>query len=416
MNKRRVVVTGVGAVTSIGNRCSELWEGVLRGASGAGPITRFDHSDFTVHFASEVKDFDPLEFLSAKEVRHMDRFSLYGVAAAGEAINDSGIDLDRADKGRIGCIWASGIGGLEEIEKSHRVLLEKGPRRVNPFFIPKLMLNAAAGQIAIRFGVQGVNFAVASACASSGHAIGMALRTIQHGDSDIVITGGSEATITPLGVSGFAALKALSVRNDDPATASRPFTRDRDGFVIGEGGGGLILESYESARRRGARIYAELLGVGMTDDGNHISAPLPDGAQAVVAMRTAIDDAGLSPDKIDYVNAHGTSTPLNDVMETRALHTTFGDHARKLMVSSTKSQIGHLLGASGAVEAVVTVLAIQKGVVPATINYSEPDPECDLDYVPNEPRDAEVNYALCNSFGFGGHNVTTLFGRVDGSQ
>ncbi len=300
----------------------------------------------------------------------MDRFSIYGVAAADEAIKDSGIDLDQADKGRIGCIWASGIGGLEEIERTHRVLLEKGPRRVNPFFIPKLMLNAAAGQIAIRFGVQGVNFSVASACASSGHAIGLALRSIQHGDSDIVITGGSEASITPLGVSGFHALRALSVRNDDPATASRPFTRDRDGFVIGEGGGGLILESYESARSRDARIYAELLGVGMTDDGNHISAPLPDGAQAVVAMRSAIDDAGLSPEKIDYVNAHGTSTPLNDVMETRALHTAFGDHARKLMVSSTKSQIGHLLGASGAVESVVTVLAIQKGVLPATINYS----------------------------------------------
>ncbi len=416
MNKRRVVVTGVGAVTPIGNRCSDLWQGILQAVSGAGPITRFDHSDYAVHFAAEVKDFDPLDVLTAKEARHMDRFCLYGVAAADEAVEDSGIDLDRVDKGRVGCIWASGIGGLEEIETTHRVLLEKGPRRVSPFFIPKLMLNAAAGQIAIRFGIQGVNYGVASACASSGHAIGLALRTIQQGECDIVIAGGSEATITPLGVSGFHALRALSERNDDPATASRPFTRDRDGFVIGEGGGGLILESYESARRRGARIYAELLGVGMTDDGNHISAPLPDGAQAVVAMSAAINDAGLSLEKIDYVNAHGTSTPLNDVMETRALHTTFGDHARRLMVSSTKSQIGHLLGASGAVEAVVTVLAIHEQVAPATINYFEPDPECDLDYVPNEPREAEITYALCNSFGFGGHNVSTLFGRLDGSQ
>lgn len=410
------MVSGVGAVTPIGNGCAELWDGVLQGASGAGPITRFDHSDYAVHFAAEVKDFDPLAILSAKEARHMDRFTLYGLAAADEAVRDSRLDLEEVDRGRIGCIWASGIGGLEEIEKTHKVLLERGPGRVNPFFIPKLMLNAAAGQIAIRFGLQGVNYGVASACASSGHAIGLALRTIQRGESEIVVAGGSEATVTPLGISGFHALRALSERNDDPATASRPFTRDRDGFVIGEGGGALVVESYESARSRGARIYAELLGVGMTDDGNHISAPLPDGSQAVVAMQSAIRDADLSPEKIDYVNAHGTSTPLNDVMETRALHRTFGDHARRLMVSSTKSQIGHLLGASGAVEAVVTVLAIHRGVVPATINYREPDPECDLDYVPNEPREADIAYALCNSFGFGGHNVTTLFGRWDGAR
>ncbi len=411
------MVTGVGAVTPIGNRYPDLWEGIRNCASGAGPITRFDHSDFAVHFAAEVKDFDPRDFhLSAKEARHMDRFTLYGMAAAQEAVEDSGLDFERVDKGRVGCIWASGIGGLEEIEKTHSVLLEKGPRRVNPFFIPKLMLNAVAGQIAIRYGIHGVNYGVASACASSAHAIGLALRAIQNGDCDIVITGGSEATVTPLGVAGFAALRALSERNDDPATASRPFTRDRDGFVIGEGAGGLVLESYESARGHGARIYSELLGVGMTDDGNHISAPLPDGSQAVVAMQAAVNDAGLSLDKIDYVNAHGTSTPLNDVMETRALHAAFGDHAGKLMVSSTKSQIGHLLGASGAVEAVVTVLAIRHQVVPATINYSNPDPECDLDFVPNEPREAELTYAICNSFGFGGHNVTTLFGRLDGSQ
>ena len=415
MNNRRVVVTGVGAVTPIGNRSDDLWDGVLQCRSGAGPITRFDHSDFAVHFAAEVKGFEPLDYLSVKEARHMDRFTLYGLAAAQQAVDDSGLNFERLEKGRLGCIWASGIGGLEEIEKTHKVLLDKGPRRVNPFFIPKLMLNAAAGQIAIRFGAQGVNYAVASACASSGHAIGLALRAIQHSECDVVITGGSEATVTPLGIAGFHALRALSERNDDPATASRPFTRDRDGFVVGEGAGGMILESYETARKRGAKIYAELLGVGMTDDANHISAPLSDGAQAVVAMRSAVNDAGLSLDKVDYVNAHGTSTPLNDVMETRALHTAFGSHASKLMVSSTKSQIGHLLGASGAVEAVVTVLAIRHQIVPATINHSEPDPECDLDYVPNEPREAEITYAICNSFGFGGHNVTTVFGRLDGS-
>ncbi len=412
---RRVVVTGIGAVCPIGNNVRELWTGIESSKSGAGEITRFDHSEFPVHIAAEVKDFDPETVVSAKQARHLDRFSLYAVAAAQEAMDDSGLDLERTDKSRVGCIWASGIGGLEEIETTHKVLLKRGPKRVNPYFIPKLMLNAAAGQIAIRFGLQGTNFAVASACASSGHAIGLALRAVRSGEADVVVTGGSEATITPLGVGGFCALRALSQRNDDPLTASRPFNQDRDGFVIGEGAGGLIVEEYEAAKRRGARVYAELLGVGMTDDGHHISAPLPDGARAVSAMRLALADGRVEPDQVDYVNAHGTSTELNDVMETRAIHTTLGDHAKKAMVSSTKSQIGHLLGASGAVEAVVTCLGVHRGVVPPTINYIHPDPECDLDYVPNEAREAKISYAMCNSFGFGGHNVTTLFGRLDGA-
>lgn len=413
MTKRRAVVTGLGAVTPIGIGVPALWDGIGRSVSGAGPITRFDHSEFAVHFAAEVDDFDPTQWVSAKQARHMDRFSLFALAAADEAVVSSGLDLESVDKERVGCVWASGIGGLEEIERTSKVLAERGPSRINPFFIPKLMLNAAAGQIAIRFGIQGVNYAVASACASGGHALCTALRAIQNDEADIVITGGSEATITPLGVGGFCALKALSQRNDDPHTASRPFNEDRDGFMIGEGAGGLILEEYESARQRGATIYAELCGVGMTDDGHHISAPLPDGSQAVTAMQHALRDAGISVDSVEYVNAHGTSTQLNDVMETRALHTVFGEHAKKLMVSSTKSQIGHLLGASGAVEAVVTVLAIKNNVAPPTINYINPDLECDLDYIPNEARDANLNYALCNSFGFGGHNVATLFGAVD---
>lgn len=414
MSKRRVVITGVGAVTPIGLNTDALWQGICASANGVGPITRFDHTEFAVHFASEVTDFDPTTYMSSKAARHMDRFSLYAVAAAQQAVDDCGLDIERVDKSRFGCIWASGIGGLEEIESTHKTLLERGPRRVNPFFIPKLMLNAASGQIAIRFGIQGVNFAVASACASGAHAICCAHRSIQNNESDVVITGGSEASITALGVGGFCALRALSERNDDPLTASRPFNKDRDGFVIGEGAGGLILEEYDSARRRGAKIYAEVLGVGMTDDGYHISAPLADGAQAVKAMENALRDGAVNPDQVEYVNAHGTSTALNDVMETRAIHTVFGNHARKLHVSSTKSQIGHLLGASGAVEAVVMVKAIEHQIATPTINYINPDPECDLDYVPNEARDTKINFGISNSFGFGGHNVTVLFGKVAG--
>jgi 3-oxoacyl-[acyl-carrier-protein] synthase II len=414
--RRRVVITGLGAVTPIGIGREAFWDGILQSKHGFGPITRFDHAEFSVHFAAEVKDFDPTTYFSAKEARHLDRFVQFALAAATEAVTDSGLQLegfDEAARRRTGCVWASGIGGLEEIETTHKLALDKGFRRMSPFFIPKLMINAAAGQIAIRYGIKGVNYGVASACASGGHAIGLALRAIRWGEADVMICGGSEASVTPLGVGGFCALRALSERNDDPATASRPFNKDRDGFVVGEGAGGLVFEELESAKKRGARIYAEVLGVGMTDDGYHISAPVPEGTMAAEAMRAACEEGGVRLDEIDYINAHGTSTQLNDVMETRAIHSAFGNHARKLMVSSTKSQIGHLLGAAGAVAAVATALAIHRGAVPPTINSITPDPECDLDYVPNEPRQARIRKALCNSFGFGGHNVATLFGRIE---
>lgn len=412
MTKRRVVVTGLGAVTPIGIGREAFWSGITGCRHGFGPITRFDHSEFPVHFAAEVKDFDGTKFFSAKEARHLDRFVQFALASAVEAVGDSGLDLEKVDKRRVGCVWASGIGGLEEIEATHKHCLDRGFKRMNPFFIPKLMINAGAGQIAIRFGIQGVNYGVSSACASAGHAIGLALRSIRYGEADTVICGGSEATVTALGVGGFCALRALSERNDDPATASRPFNKDRDGFVVGEGAAGFVFEELESARRRGAKIYAEVLGVGMTDDGHHISAPLPEGTMAAEAMRLACQDGELAPDQIDYVNAHGTSTQLNDVMETRAIHAAFGAHARKLLVSSTKSQLGHLLGAAGAVGAAAAVLGLHEQVAPPTINYLNPDPECDLDYVPNEPRKARLRAAICNSFGFGGHNVCTLFGKA----
>jgi 3-oxoacyl-[acyl-carrier-protein] synthase II len=410
--KRRVVVTGLGAVTPIGVDLKSFWSGVLGSSHGFGVITRFDHEAFPVHFAAEASDFDAARYFSGKEARHLDRFAQFGLAAAIDAVEDSGLDIEKVDKTRIGCVWASGIGGLEEIERNHKTFLEKGPGRISPFFIPKLMINAVAGQIAIRFGIQAVNYGVTSACASGGHALGLALRTIQNGECDLMISGGSEAPITALGVGGFCALRALSQRNDDPATASRPFTKDRDGFVVGEGAGGMILEEYEAAKKRGARIYAEMLAVGMTDDAHHISAPVPDGHIAAEAMRAACREAAVSQEEVDYINAHGTSTQLNDAMETCAIKEAFGSSAKGLQVSSMKSQIGHLLGASGAVEAVATVLAIKENVVPPTINYVTPDPACDLDYVPNEPRDGRIRKALCNSFGFGGHNVSTLFGEV----
>lgn len=412
MSRRRVVITGLGIVSSIGIGKEELWKGVTDPRNGVGVIEQFDTSDLAVHIAGEVKAFDPSTFLKPKEIRHLDRFVQFAICCATEALEDSGVDLSREDLTRAGCIWASGIGGLNEIETQHRRALKKGPKRISPFFIPKLMINAGAGQIAIRFGLQGANYGVASACASAKHALGLSLRAIQYGDADVVITGGSEATVSMLGIGGFCALKALSERNDDPQTASRPFNIDRDGFVVGEGGGALIFEEYEHAKARGAHIYAEVLGFGMTDDGHHISAPLPDGTMAVRAMQNAIGESGISLDEIDYINAHGTSTPLNDVMETRAVHTTFGDHAKKLLISSTKSQIGHLLGASGAAEAVVLALAIERQTAPPTINYINPDPECDLDYVPNEARDYTIRHALSNSFGFGGHNASVVFGKI----
>jgi len=413
MSKRRVVVTGLGVVSSIGGGLDEFASGLFEGRNGIGPITAFDSSELPVHFAGEVKDFDPEKWVSAKEARHLDRFVQFALAASQGALDRSGLDLSREDLRRVGCVWASGIGGLNEIERTHRLALEKGPRRIGPFFIPKLMVNAGAGQIAIRFGLRGANFAVASACASGNHALGLAFRSIQYGDADLMFCGGSEATVTLLGIGGFCALKALSERNDDPLTASRPFNLDRDGFVVGEGAGALIFEEYEHARKRGAKVFAEVKGFGMTDDGYHISAPIPEGTAAAEAMVLALADGKCAPEEVDYINAHGTSTPLNDVMETRAIKSAFGEHARSLAVSSTKSQICHLLGASGAVEAVVLALAVDRQAAPPTINSIHPDPECDLDYVPNQTRELTIRNALSNSFGFGGHNASILFGRLD---
>ena len=409
---RRVVVTGLGALTPIGTGVEKYWQGLLDCRSGANVLEAFDTKEFAVHIGAEVKDFDAAEYLGAKHARTLDRFTHFALASADESVADSGLDLDQEDVTRIGCVWASGIGGLIEIEATHLVYQDRGPRRISPYFIPKLMVNAASGQIAIRFGIQGVNFAVASACASAQHAIGLAFRSIKCGESDVMITGGSEAAITPLGLGGFCSLRALSTRNDDPEGASRPFSLDRDGFLMGEGAGAMVLEDLEHATARGADIYCEVLGLGMTDDGFHISAPVPEGTNASRAISMALSEAGKNVDEVQYVNAHGTSTPLNDVMETRAIRATFGDHADRLMVSSTKSQIGHLLGASGAAESVACALALKNQVVPPTINYQTPDPECDLDYVPNEPREASVECLITNSFGFGGHNVTMAFGKI----
>ena len=410
--KRRVVVSGLGVVSPLGSSIEKFWQGVLDGRSCGDKIQAFDPSEFSVHIGCEVRDFEIEKYVGVKDARNLDRFAQFAVGSSQDAVDDSGLDFEKEDRTRVGCIWASGIGGMLEWEEQHTRYLEKGARRISPFFIPKLMVNAAAGQIAIRFRLQGVNFGVASACASAQHAIGLAFRSIAQGEADVMVTGGSEATVSPLGLGGFCALRALSKRNDDPATASRPFSADRDGFVMGEGGGALVLESLEHAQARGAEIYGEVVGLGMTDDGHHISAPIPEGTGASMAMEHALREGELAKDSVDYVNAHGTSTPLNDAMETRAIKATFGDRAKQLMVSSSKSQFGHLLGASGAVEAVVCCLSMKHQVAPPTINYQTPDPELDLDYVPNEPREARIRNILSNSFGFGGHNVSLAFSRT----
>jgi len=413
MSERRVVITGLGAVCCLGQDLKTVWDGVLQGRSGIGPITLFDTTDYDVHFAGECTDFDPEQWVNKRGVRRLDRFTLFAIAAGDMAIQDSGIDMAAVDRSRFGCIIGSGVGGLGEIEAQHAVVMEKGPSRVSPFLVPKMMINAAPGQVSIRHGLRGPNLAVATACASAAHAMGDALNVVRRGLSDIMVTGGAEAAITTLGLSGFSNMKALSKKNEDPQRASRPFDRDRNGFVLGEGAGILVIEELEHAKARGARIYAELAGFGMSGDGSHITAPDPEGAGMASAMSTAIEDAGLFPDDIDYVNAHGTSTPLNDAVETKAIKHVFGDQARNLAVSSTKSQIGHLLGASGGVEAVVVSLGILNQVAPPTINYETPDPELDLDYVPNEPREMKINAVISNSFGFGGHNGTVVFKRFD---
>ncbi|HET6203864.1 MAG TPA: beta-ketoacyl-ACP synthase II [Planctomycetota bacterium] len=408
--RRRVVVTGLGAVTPLGREVPRFFERLLAGESGAVPITKFDAAAFTTRFACEVSDFNPDALFPKAEAKRLDPFAQYALHAAGEALRDSHLDLERTDRRRVGAIVGTGIGGIHELEDQHSVLTARGPGRVSPFLVPKMMANAVSGQIAIKHGLRGTNFTTASACASSGHAIGLALRAIQYGDADIVLTGGAEAATTPLSLAGFCAARALSTRNDDPRRASRPFDRGRDGFVMGEGGAILVLEELEAARARGARIYAEVLGFGSTDDAFHITAPAEDGDGAARAMAEALRDGGVAPEEIEYVNAHGTSTELNDKMETQAIKAIFGKHARALAISSTKSMIGHLLGAAAAVELLATVLSIQRGVVHPTINHETPDPDCDLDYVPNEARALRIRHAISNSFGFGGHNVTLLVG------
>ena len=406
--KRRVVITGVGLLTALGNT-GQTWQALLRGESGVGPITRFDASNFPTRIAAEIKGFDPSAFIDRKEIKKMDTFVQYAMAAASLAVSDAGLGVFGAEEGaRAGVIIGSGIGGFATIEREHETLTRQGPRRVSPFFIPSTIVNLAAGQVSIRFRARGPNSAPCTACAAGSHAVGDAFRIIQHGDADIMIAGGSEAAITPLAVAGFDALKALSTRNDDPARASRPFDRERDGFVLGEGSGILILEELEHARARGARIYAEMAGYGMSGDAYHMTAPPPDGDGAVRAISMTLRDAGISPGQVDYVNAHGTSTPPNDRTETAALRAVFGEHAHRLSVSSTKSMIGHLLGAAGAVEAAVTALSISEGIIHPTINLEFPDPECDLDYVPQGPRRGDIRYALSNSFGFGGTNACLL--------
>lgn len=411
--RRRVVVTGLGLLTPVGNDVEATWSALLEGRSGAGPITLFDAEDQSVRFAAEVKDFDPAEYMDRKEARRADRFLQFAMATARQAMESSGLEAALGDlpPERFGAIVGSGIGGLALLERQHILLLERGPSRISPFFIPMFISDMAAGMISMKYGAQGPNYATVSACSSSAHAVGYALRSIRSGEADVMITGGTEATVTPLAIAGFASMKALSTRNDSPETASRPFDATRDGFVLGEGSGMMILEELEFAKARGATILAELTGFGQSADAHHMTAPAPEGRGAQIAMRAALDDALIAPEAVDYVNAHGTSTPANDRNETAALKAVFGERAREFVVSSTKSMTGHMLGAAGAVETAVCALALARGVMPSTINYSEPDPECDLDYATDGPVEDDIETAISNSFGFGGHNVSLVFGE-----
>ncbi len=403
---RKVVITGMGTVNPLGQCVSDFWNALLKGKSGVDKITHFDTSDYDVTFAAEVKNFDATQWIDKKEARRMDPFAQFALAASVMAVDDSGLKLDEVDKSRAGVITGSGIGGMSTFQREYYTLFAKGHRRVSPFFIPMMIPDIAPGFISIRFGFQGPNYSVSSACASSSHAIGLAYRSILSGESDVVITGGSEASITKMGVAGFANMKALSTRNDSPQTASRPFDKDRDGFVMGEGAGIFVLESEEHALARGARIYAEIISAGFSGDAYHITAPVPGGHGAVLSIKAALNQAGLAPTDVDYINAHGTSTPHNDRTETEAIKTVFGDYAYQVAISSTKSMIGHLLGASGAVELIACVMTVQNNEIHPTVNYTTPDPDCDLNYTPNKPINKTVNVAISNSFGFGGHNVT----------
>ena len=413
MTRRRVVVTGLGLVSPVGIGVEESWAALVAGKSGIGPITLFDASTFPTRIAGEVKGFDPTKFMDRKEARRNDRFIQFALAAAEMAMKDSGLDMAKENPERIGAIVGAGIGGLGTIEEEHKVFLEKGVRKIGPFFIPSLIINLAPGQISLKYGLKGPNFSPVSACATGNHSIGDATLYIERGLADVMITGGCEATISPLGIGGFCAARALSERNDAPEKASRPFDKGRDGFVAGEGSGLLILEEYERAKRRGAKIYAEVVGYGASADANHITSPAPEGEGGQRAMRMALGDAGIAPDQVGYVNTHGTSTPQGDVAECQAISKVFGEHAKKgLMVSSTKSMTGHLLGAAGGLEAVVSVLALSRGVLPPTINVDEQDPQCPLDVIPNHAREVRVDYAMSNSFGFGGTNAVLLFKRM----
>jgi len=407
--KRRVVVTGMGVLSPIGLNVEEFWAGMMSGRSGAAPITYFDTAAFGTRFGCELKGFKAVDFLDRKACQRMDPFSQYALITADMAVRDSGLLAKDTDPDRIGVVYGSGIGGMITYDAQHTNYMQGGPRRISPFFIPMLIPDIAAGNISIKHGFKGPNYATVSACATASHAIGDAYRTIQYGDADAMLCGGSEAPITPMGLGGFDNMKALSSRNDAPDKASRPFDAGRDGFVMGEGGGALMLEELEFARKRGAPIYAEIVGIGFTADAHHITAPAEGGEGAVRSMRRALHDAGITPDEVDYINAHGTSTQLNDASETQAVKTTFGEHAYRLSISSTKSMTGHLLGAAGAVEAIATILAIRNGRIPPTINYETPDPACDLNYTPNVPVERSLRYALSNTFGFGGHNATLLF-------
>jgi 3-oxoacyl-[acyl-carrier-protein] synthase II len=413
MSRRRVVITGLGVITSLGESADEMWENVCAGKSGISLIRRWDTSKYPVRIGGECYDFDVTKYgVDVKEARRMDRFAQFAVGASVQAVKDAGVDFTKEDTYRCGVVIGSGIGGIETIEEQNKILLDRGVSRVSPFTVPRLMANAGSGNVSILFHINGPNTTVATACATGSNAVGDAARFIQWDQADVMIAGGSEAALCELGMATFCAARALSTRNDEPQRASRPWDKDRDGFVMAEGAGIVVLEEYEHARRRGARMYAELIGYGMSGDGCHITAPEPEGRGAAHAMKLALKDAGLSPDRIDYINAHGTSTPLGDQAEVKAVKSTFGDYAKKLALSSTKSQLGHLLGASGGVEAVITSLAIHRNLLPPTINLDNPEPELDLDFVPFKARDRKVDYAMSNSFGFGGHNASLLMKKV----
>lgn len=413
LSSRRVVITGIGLVSPLGVGTQKNWKGLLKGTSGIGPITKFDVSDYTTRIAGEIKDFDPLEFVERKEARKMDPFIQHAMAAAHLAVEDSAIPIAALEGDRTGVYVGSGIGGIGSIEANHSILLEKGPSRVSPFFLIATLINEAAGQISIKYKAQGPNSATATACTTGNHAIGDSFRIIARGDAEVMIAGGAEAPITPLGVAGFCSMRALSVKNDEPQKASRPFDAKRDGFVMSEGAGILVLEELSVALKRGAKIYAEIVGYGMSGDAYHVSAPQLSGDGAFLTMKRALEDAGVESEEVDYINAHGTSTPFNDKIETVAIKRVFGDHARKIGISSTKSMTGHLLGAAGGLEVGITALSLKDQIMPPTTNYENPDPECDLDYVPLKPRPSEIRYALSNSFGFGGTNATLLMKRFE---